>query len=603
MKPLSGTSTKKLGASSLRRLRIATILLVSSFAVLVMAAGAYNLAEQYRAVMDTTTRSALSTAWTIQSHATQTFGETFRVLEGIADVFRHATEQGELEDGRIINEAYLHDLMATKLPKAPAVMTYFLLDKDYIGIAGARTFPVDVGRAYMSGISFEAITDIGGDLLVGEVYRDRRPQAPSNNAWIYPVGIRVMDRNGALQGFVFALIRQEFFAKYFGGLDVGPHGRIGLWTPDGRLIAATPNETIPIGAIDKSRGETPQVATIVSHESVTTVGAGVAKQVVARVNITNAPLQVSVTLDAEDFLASWRTARNAVALAVAGIVLAMIVFASIILRQIRRTEENERALRQAKASAEEANDAKSSFLAHMSHEFRTPLNAIMGFSEIIKNKVLGESIAPAYTAYADHIHRSGEHLLNIVNDILDMAKIESGVQPLHREAIDMADVIVAAASFVEGLAAQRTIRIRVAIQPRLPLVSADQRFSRQVVINLLSNAIKFSPPHSEIVIGARYSEGRHLDIAVSDHGAGIEPALLKRLGEPFLQGNPSVSHSGQGTGLGLSICKRYMDLLGGELLIDSTVGTGTTATIRFPETLLIDRPREVPIEQATALMG
>lgn len=602
MKPLSGSSTKKLGISSLRRLRIATILLVSSFAVLVIAAGVYNLAEQYRAVMDTTTRSALSTAWTIQSHATQNFGETFRVLEGIADIYRHAVEQGELKDGKIINETYLHDLMATKLPRAPAVMTYFLLDKDYVGIAGARTFPVDVGRAYLSGISFEAITDIGSDLLVGEVYRDLRPQAPPNT-WIYPVGARVMDKNGALQGFAFALIRPEFFAKYFAGLDVGAHGRIGLWTSDGRLIAATPNETIPIGATDKTRGETPEVATIVSHESVTTVGTGLAEQVVAHVNITNAPLQVSVTLDAEDFLASWRTARNAVALAVTGIVLAMTVFASIILRQIRRTEENEKALRQAKASAEEANDAKSSFLAHMSHEFRTPLNAIMGFSEIIKNKVLGENIAPAYTSYADHIHKSGEHLLNIVNDILDTAKIQSGVQQLHREAIDMADVVAAAISFVEGLAAQRTVRIRSAIQPRLPLVSGDRRFSQQVVINLLSNAIKFSPSHNEIAVAVRHSAGRFLEISVSDHGPGIEPVLLRRLGEPFLQGNPAVSHSGQGTGLGLSICKRYMDLLGGELLIDSTVGTGTTATIRFPEILLVDRPRETPLGRTATVTG
>src|SRR6201995_1072686 len=105
----------------------------------------------------------------------------------------------------------------------------------------------------------------------------------------------------------------------------------------------------------------------------------------------------------------------------------------------------------------------------------------MGFSEIIKGKVLGDNIAPAYTSYADHIHRSGEHLLNIVNDILDMAKIESGAQPLHREAIDLPNVIAAAVSFVEGLASQKDIRIRVAVPAMLPRVSGDQRFSRQVV--------------------------------------------------------------------------------------------------------------------------
>ena len=586
MKPLGGSSLQKSSISSLRRLRIATILLVTSFVVLIIAAAAYNLAEQYRAVMDTTTRSALSTARTIQSRASQTFGETFRVLEGVADVYRHAVEQDELKEGKAVNETYLHDLMAAKLPNEPAVMTYFMLDKDYKGIAGARTFPVDVGKAYLSGISFEAITDIGGDLIVGEIYKDLRPTA-SPNSWIYPIGVRVMDRNGTVLGYVFALVRQEFFEKYFASLDVGPNSRIGLWAADGRLIAATPNEKIPVGSIDKSRGEIPRVAAIAQRESIYTTGKGLAEQVIASVNIGNVPLQVSIVLDAEDFLASWRNARNLVSFVVTGVVLAMMAFGFIILRQIARTEENERALRQAKAAAEEANDAKSSFLAHMSHEFRTPLNAIMGFSEIIKNKVLGESIAPAYMSYADHIHRSGEHLLNIVNDILDMAKIESGAQPLHREAIVMPEVIAAAISFVEGLATQKNIRIRVAVQPGLPLVSGDQRFSRQVVINLLSNAIKFSPPQSEIVVTARYIKDQFVDVAVSDHGSGIEPALLKRLGEPFLQANPSVSHSGQGTGLGLSICKRYMDLLGGELIVTSAVGAGTTATIRFPEQLLI----------------
>ena len=613
MKPLSGLSLetsgfqrsspqkpapKKSGISSLRRLRIATILLVSSFALLVIAAGVYNITQQYHAVMDATTRSALGTARTIQSHAMQTFGETYRVLDGIGDVYRHAVEQGELKNGEAINEVYLHDLMAAKLPNAPAVMTYFLLDRDYKGVAGARTFPVDVSKVYLSGISFENAIDVGGDNLAGEIYKDLRPQA-TPNTWIYPIGLRVMDSNGGVQGFVYALIRQEFFAKYFAEFDVGAHGSIGLWTSDGRLIAGTANEKTPIGAIDKSHGDTPQVATTLQRETVITVGNGLAEQVIARVNVINVPLQVSVVLDAEDFLASWREARNVVALTVTGIVLAMVAFAFIILRQIERTEENERALRQAKASAEEANDAKSSFLAHMSHEFRTPMNAIMGFSEIIKNKVLGESISPAYTSYADHIHRSGEHLLNIVNDILDMAKIESGAQPLHREDIDMAEIIAGAISFVEGLASQRDVSIRLAAQPNLPLVYGDQRFSRQVVINLLSNAIKFSPPRNEIVVTARYTE-EFLGVSISDHGPGIEPALLKRLGEPFLQANPTVSHTGQGTGLGLSICKRYMDLLGGELIVNSTVGSGTTATIRFPAHLMMSRENPPAISPPAA---
>jgi len=120
----------------------------------------------------------------------------------------------------------------------------------------------------------------------------------------------------------------------------------------------------------------------------------------------------------------------------------------------------------------------------------------------------------------------------------------------------------------------------------LPRVTGDERFVRQVLINLLSNAVKFSPADGKIRITALHAPGRTLDISITDNGPGIEPTLLRRLGEPFLQGNPAISQSGQGTGLGLSICKRYMELLGGELLIDSTVDRGTTATLRFPRTLL-----------------
>jgi signal transduction histidine kinase len=584
--------------SSLRRLRVATILLVASFVLLVIGAGIYNLAQQYNGVVNTTTRSARNTVRTIESHATKTFGETFRVMQGIADLYRHELEHHRGQATRI-DQDYLHKLMAEKLALTPAVRSFFITDENFNGVAGSRTYPVNMARIYQTGLSFENAIDVGDDLIVGQLYKNVHPGA-APDIWMLPVGTKVRDSAGHVRGYVFALLLTHYFTGYYTTLDVGAHGRVAMWTDDGRLVAGTPNERTGPGELSKAPVKMTVGPEDLTGNIVYTAGTGLVDEVVARGNMGNLPLNVSVVLDGQDFLMSWRNTRNAVTLAIISIILAMTVFAFIILRQLRHTEENERALRQAKAAAEEANDAKSRFLAHMSHEFRTPLNAIMGFSEIIKNKVLGDVIAPAYTSYADHIHRSGEHLLNIVNDILDMAKIESGVQPMHQEAIDIPAAITAAVSFVEGLASQKRITIRVALQTALPAVSGDQRFSRQVVINLLSNAIKFSPPNSEIIVAAHYAEGKHLEVSVSDHGPGIEPALLRRLGEPFLQGNPSVSHSGQGTGLGLSICKRYMDLLGGELLIDSAVGAGTTAIIRFPQRLMIFTKPEPPATRSVA---
>jgi cell cycle sensor histidine kinase DivJ len=310
--------------------------------------------------------------------------------------------------------------------------------------------------------------------------------------------------------------------------------------------------------------------------------------ITAKGTVDQLPFFVSVELDSRDFLASWRGTLAQIAVTGAIVIMAGTVFAAIILRQLRYTEENEIALRQAKAAAEDANDAKSRFLAHMSHEFRTPLNAIMGFSEIIKNKVLGGEVSSGYVVYAGHIHRSGEHLLHIVNEILDMAKIESGVQPIQSQAVDMRALIHNVAGFIEGLAAEKSLRLRLALPEVMPWLSGDERFTRQVLINLLSNAIKFSPKGVDVTVGARVT-AKGLDVSVTDHGPGIEPAILRRLGEPFLQANPALSRSGQGTGLGLSICKRYMDLLGGALRIESAVGAGTTATIHFPHPLLLER--------------
>lgn len=573
MKPHTTGAGKDASISSLRRLRIATILLVASFVALVVAAGAYSIALQHSLALDSAVRTARNTLMTAEAHARQSFGETARIMAGIADVYIHElTNKGD----KPVDEAYLHKVLAAKLELAPEVFSFFILDANYAGVAGSRSFPVDIARVQLTGMSFTDLMPFGNRILLGNPYRNLRPEAPPDQ-WMQPMGLRVSGADGAIKGYVFALIDPKFFADYFRTLDVGARGRIAMWA-NNQLIAGTPTVRAALGSPREG-------ALDISDDGLVRNGSTVT-DAAARTTIDPLPVTVTVALAAEDFLGPWRASRNTVLLAVTWIVIAMGVFAIIILRQIRRTEENEMALRAAKASAEEANEAKSRFLAHMSHEFRTPLNAIMGFSEIIKNKMLGDQLAPAYASYADHIHRSGEHLLNIVNDILDMAKIESGAQPLQREAINLHNVIGAAVSFVEGLASQKGVRMRTAIPSVLPAVSGDQRFSRQVLINLLSNAIKFSPPGSEIVIAARATEEKHLDICVSDHGPGIEPTLLKRLGEPFLQGNPAVSNAGQGTGLGLSICKRYMDVLGGELLVDSVVGGGTTATIRFPQQLL-----------------
>lgn len=565
----------------LRRLRLATALLVVSFAALMIAAALYHLTERYTNAVDNALRAARNAAGTVEAHATRTFGATYRVLEGLGDVYRHGVEHREIDPGE------LHGMLREKLERTTGVYVFSIFDADLNGVASGASHPIAMGR--YRGVPLDALHEIGGGRLFGPLYQNQNEATGYAGEWSLPLAFAVHGKEGEALGYAVGLINSRFFSRHYEGIDVGAHGRIALWTADGRLVAGTPNIDIGTG----TAGAAPMRAADGPPDAPSGAVFGglldsrAADRITVHIPVPDVPLSVSVSLDARDFMRDWRQARNQIGAAVAGVLLAMAAFTAILLRQLSYSQRNENALRQAKAAAEEANDAKSRFLAHMSHEFRTPLNAIMGFSEIIRSRMLGDGVSSTYTAYADHIHRSGEHLLNIVNDILDMAKIESGAQPLQQETVDIRASVAAAVSFVQGLATQRDLRISVNMLMTLPGVSGDARFIRQVLINLLSNAIKFSPPGGEILVWASCPPGRALDISVKDSGPGIEPTLLKRLGEPFLQGNPAVSHAGKGTGLGLSICKRYMDLLGGELAIESMVDVGTTATLRFPRELLV----------------
>lgn len=549
------------GGPTLQRLRLATVALVLSFALLMIATAIYYLIEQYYATVDSAARSARSAASAAQAQATRTFVETYRVLEGVGDLYLEMLEHG------VVDNRSLYELLARRLKQTPGVYVFTLFDSNFAGIVSGVSYPIAIERYRDVPLRELGAADQGR--LFGPLYQNVSPETGAVGEWSLPLALPILAHDAKPAGIAVALINTRYFSRYFSTLDVGSFGQITMRTANGKLIAATPNVSVAVGGSTDSAAPGRATDTILVD-----------------VGIEGVPASISVTLDARDYMAGWRQTRNQIAFAVAAIILAMVTFTLIILRQLSRSEENENALRKAKAAAEEANEAKSRFLAHMSHEFRTPLNAIMGFSEIIRNKVLGDGVSSAYATYADHIHRSGEHLLNIVNDILDMAKIESGVQPLNQGTVDMRQAISAAASFVQGLATERGLHIAVEASVNIPAVSGDERFIRQVLINLLSNAIKFSPPEGEIAVWASHRAGHWLDVSVKDSGPGIEPALLRRLGEPFLQGNPSVSQIGKGTGLGLSICKRYMDLLGGELRINSVVGIGTTATIRFPNNLL-----------------
>lgn len=235
----------------------------------------------------------------------------------------------------------------------------------------------------------------------------------------------------------------------------------------------------------------------------------------------------------------------------------------------------------ARAEAESANHAKSQFLANMSHELRTPLNAIFGFSEIIKARILGDSME-RNIEHAGLIHASGQHLLSLINDILDLAKIEAGNFQLVEQPIKLGEVIGEFMSLMEHRANSGGCGLGAAIEPALPFLNADRRALKQVFLNLLSNAIKFTPSGGSVTAFARRLADGQICFGVTDSGVGIAPEDQGKVFEKFGQGRHDFAPKERGTGLGLSVVRALVEMHGGEVLLASALGMGTTVTVVFP---------------------
>ncbi|MBX3504944.1 MAG: PAS domain-containing protein [Parvibaculum sp.] len=233
-----------------------------------------------------------------------------------------------------------------------------------------------------------------------------------------------------------------------------------------------------------------------------------------------------------------------------------------------------------KTRAEAANRSKSEFLANMSHELRTPLNAIIGFSEIMGSGLFGELGSPKYKEYSADIHASGTHLLELINDILDMSKIEAGRMTLETQVLDVQEVAEESLRLVSGRAEMASVSVENLL-PSLPAVNADKRAVKQVLLNLLSNAVKFTPAGGSIYLKGVAKDGL-VTIAVEDTGIGIPASALPKIGRPFEQVESQHSKKHKGTGLGLALSRSLVELHGGTLTIESTEGVGTTVSFTLP---------------------
>ena len=296
-------------------------------------------------------------------------------------------------------------------------------------------------------------------------------------------------------------------------------------------------------------------------------------------------------------------------IALAGLIIVLEVFFLFIARQLADTArdmvkfksqkdtlieelklERDRAEAE-KVNAEEANKAKSIFLATMSHELRTPLNAIMGFSEILKRELFGPLSVPAYKDYAGDIHHSGGYLLDLINDILDLSRIEAGRREIQEEPFDLLACVKSAQALLNGKASEKSVAVKVEITSSLPKLMGDLRGVNQILINLLTNAIKFTPAGGQVVVSAARNASGGMVLSVKDNGPGIPAHEVQSVLNSFSRGSLATKGAVDGAGLGLSIVKGLMDLHGGDVSIVSDVGKGTEVLITFPAHRVLTGPR------------
>lgn len=410
----------------------------------------------------------------------------------------------------------------------------------------------------------------------GMVYIGQQRTRSSLHPELIIMSRRITKLDGSFGGVILAAIDPEYFSEFFASIEKGTQRFMALMLDDGTLLFSGPGKESVRDSIldfisDHADGHKNESSIVTDTKTFD----GRIK-IYSYAHLKSLHVVTAIVIDEKDFLSSWRNARlkdiSFLAIfTIFGSVLSY--FALTMARQIMRVEESE-------SAAILASQAKSEFLANMSHELRTPLNAVIGFSEMLGAGYFGPMNEKQKERVQD-INLCGTHLLQLISDILEFSKGEAGKLELYEEEIDVARAIEESSRIVTERAKAKHITLSHDIASALPLLMADKRKVRQILLNLLSNAIKFTPPHGRITVGARLDSHRQLVLSVIDTGVGIAAEDIPKALAVFGQVHRSQSH--EGTGLGLPLCKMFAELHGGKLQLTSEVGVGTTVRIIFPD--------------------
>ncbi|HEV2161038.1 MAG TPA: ATP-binding protein [Stellaceae bacterium] len=391
--------------------------------------------------------------------------------------------------------------------------------------------------------------------------------------------------DGSFAGIISGAIPLDYFTNLYRDIYLGPGTAVSLFDRDGLMLARYP-QSPAVGTNVADRVAFPQVLAHNAAGVIHSNGHILGKPLfIATHALNNLPLAVNVIMTDKRAYAVWRNEFVGVVIALTVILgmvglltlLALRHFASYVNLAEARLETTRAT--EGRARAEAMTQAKSRFLANMSHELRTPLNAIIGFSEIIETAMLGP-LQQRYREYAHDIRTSGAHLLEIVNDILDISKAEANALKVGREPLDVAAIVAEVDRIVRAQAERAKVNFNTRLDPNLPSVIGDETRFRQILINLVSNALKFTPAGGSVTVSARKT-AKHMVIEVKDTGIGMAEEDIPAALRPFEQLDNSIARKYGGTGLGLPLTKHLVELLGGRFSITSAIDKGTTVAIEF----------------------
>jgi signal transduction histidine kinase len=425
---------------------------------------------------------------------------------------------------------------------------------------------------------------LGGGLYIGAPFLAR-----VDGSLISAIARRIETPNDEFVGIVSAVINTRYLNRVLEHYHSDGKLHISLFLRDGHYLSRYPNPDERIG-LSRAHGalfreKLPLAPQMTFHGPSTSTGE---PHVYSYQAVDG--LVVSVSMPYAVALAPWYDRIRTTGIVTGFALLGCLVATGFIGRQARRLGRQERIAHEARLAAEHANRSKSEFLAHMSHELRTPMNAVIGFTEMMTKEVFGPVGSPKYREYLRDIAVSGQHLLHVVNNILDLAKVESGKWTMDEELIDLAELCESTLQMVRERARSAGVRLILEAGAARPAIRADRRLMRQILINLLTNGIKFTEPGGSVAIGWRRRGDGRVVLSVADTGVGMTAEDLKRVQEPFGRGSAELARARHDTGLGLSICRQFAEMQGGRLEIASEPGTGTTIAVILPAKRVIDAP-------------